>query len=205
MQEFFLIRHGETDWNIKLGKLQGHSDIPLNEKGLLQAKALRDLTAGLGIQKVISSDLNRAYHTAQEMTNFEMEIEVHKDLREVHLGVGEGLTWDEVSEQLGPTFRLQWTSNLEDYMDIRFPKGESRREVIERVKNCLFYYLEKYPNQKLAFVSHGYVIRTLLYHCSPQHPPVLIPNCAVLPFSYQGGKIFYKGSDRPELLLKPNL
>jgi broad specificity phosphatase PhoE len=203
MQDFYLIRHGETDWNVKLGKLQGHTDIPLNDKGIRQARALADLTASLKFQRVISSDLKRAFETAQWMTNHQGPQETNADLREVQLGLGEGMTWDEVEQKLGTEFRSRWTSPSDEAMDLRFPEGESRREVIERVQSCILHYLDKYPQSTLAFVTHGFVIRSLVIHTANLENHFPVPNCAVVPFQRNGNQILYKGPKSPGELIQP--
>jgi len=205
MQDFYLIRHGETDWNIKLGKLQGHSDIPLNEKGILQAKALSELIVELKLNKIVSSDLSRAIGTAEYMSNFQSNIEIHQDLREVHLGIGEGLTWDDVTAKLGADFRANWAANHEAHMDLRFPEGESRREVLKRVTGCLTHYLKTHPGETIAFVSHGFVIRTLIFHLAKVEQHFYVPNCAIVPFAFKNGEIIYKGPRAPEQLIQPRI
>lgn len=205
MREFYLIRHGETDWNKRLGKLQGHTDIPLNDIGFLQAAALTDLTRDLNITKIISSDLSRAVETAKRVSPVPADIETHPDLREVHLGVGEGMTWDEINLKLGPDFRPLWASKSEDHLDLRFPGGESRREVLARVQSCLIHFLNKYPHDRLAFVSHGYVIRTLVFHTSSLSENFFVPNCAIVPFSLVDNRITYKGPETTEQLIQPRI
>jgi broad specificity phosphatase PhoE len=205
MRKFYLIRHGETDWNIKLARLQGHTDIPLNEKGIRQSQALAQLTTPLEISRVISSDLQRAMQTAQHMTKNQGPHETTPELREVHLGVGEGHTWDEVTTLLGGDFRTLWSSNSDENLDMRFPQGESRREVIERMKKCLVSYLEKYPNDTLAFVTHGFVIRSLVYHLMRFEKKFFVPNCAILPFAYDEKNLIYQGPDEIEALLQPRI
>lgn len=202
MQNFYLIRHGETDWNVKLKKLQGHTDIPLNEVGLKQGEQLSELVRSLGITKVISSDLVRAHKTAQFLSS---QIETTPELREVNLGIGEGLTWDEIQAKLGPLFREAWSQNHGDNLDMRFPNGESRREVLTRVQKCLRRYLEAHPNENIAFVSHGYVIRCLVYHLSPISENFFVPNCAVVPFAFHNGEFTYTGPETTDLLLQPRL
>lgn len=205
MQDFYLIRHGETDWNVKLGKLQGHTDIPLNEKGVLQARALAKLTSQYKIKRFVSSDLSRALSTAQHAFGSSSPIETDRNLREVHLGIGEGLTWDQVQEKFGADFRAQWSANGERYLDLRFPQGESRREVLSRVKNCLTFYLEKYKGESIAFVTHGYVIRTFISHLTSFESPLLIPNCAFIPFAFENSKMIYKGPQTSDLLVHPRI
>ncbi len=205
MQDFYLIRHGETDWNVKFGKLQGHTDIPLNEKGIWQAQQLAKLSSSLGFDKVISSDLSRALTTAQHLTDFQGPQFITKELREVQLGMGEGLTWDEITEKLGPEFRSRWSSNGSENMDLRFPGGESRREVIQRVSDCLLSFLHQHSGETLAFVTHGFVIRSMIFHHSQLQNHFIVPNCAVVPFSLQDGKILYKGPEQPDQLLYPRM
>ncbi len=205
MQDFYLIRHGETDWNIKLGRLQGHTDIPLNEKGELQAQALAPLIRDLGVTKAISSDLSRALKTAQSLMGPNALIDTNSDLREVNLGMGEGMTWDEVTAQLGAEFREKWSVNKGADLNMRFPNGESRLEVIQRVEKCLRFYLNQFPNEKIAFVTHGYVIRSMVYHFSAIQGPFFVPNCAIVPFRFQNQKIIYSGPETTDLLMQPRL
>src|ERR1041384_7698678 len=62
MPRLFLVRHGETEWNA-IGRLQGHTDIPLNARGREQAIAIARDLANEGIGAVITSDLARARET----------------------------------------------------------------------------------------------------------------------------------------------
>jgi broad specificity phosphatase PhoE len=62
--ELLLVRHGETDWNAE-GRLQGHTDRPLNEYGRRQAQRLADELAGEELEAIYSSDLARARETAE--------------------------------------------------------------------------------------------------------------------------------------------
>ena len=65
-KEFYLFRHGETDWN-KSRKLQGHNDIPLNSKGVQQAESLIDIISSFDLEIIHSSDLKRALMTAETL------------------------------------------------------------------------------------------------------------------------------------------
>ena len=62
--KIYVVRHGQTNWNVK-GKIQGKSDIELNEKGIEQAKELKELIKNYDINLIISSPLKRAKQTAE--------------------------------------------------------------------------------------------------------------------------------------------
>lgn len=199
-QSFYFIRHGETDWNSKLKKLQGHTDIPLNEVGLNQAKALKDLVKPFGISQLICSDLSRAFETAKHL---DLPIQTTASLREINLGAGEGKTWDELDKIFPAGFREAWQKNNSESLDMRFTGGESRREVTSRIISCIEHFLPQFPNQILAFVSHGFVIRSLVYHFGNVEAPFLVPNCGLLPFKFEHGKISYTGPQQAGDIIRP--
>ena len=60
----YLVRHGQTDWNLKK-KLQGHTDISLNESGRMQAREIAEKISKCKITRIICSDLARAKETAE--------------------------------------------------------------------------------------------------------------------------------------------
>ncbi len=89
----YLARHGETDWNAE-GRWQGHTDIPLNDTGRQQARALAEVLRPLGVLLAVSSDLSRARETAQIVAQA-LGVPLgtaDPDLRERRFGVFEGLT-----------------------------------------------------------------------------------------------------------------
>lgn len=87
---FYFLRHGETDWN-KERMWQGSQDIPLNDTGIAQAKAVRPLLDSLGIKTVCVSPLQRAVKTA-DLAAGHLAAPTHiiEDLREVGFGPYEG-------------------------------------------------------------------------------------------------------------------
>ena len=93
------IRHGETDWNVA-GRIQGQLDIPLNATGRWQVTRLALAVAEEGIAAVYSSDLLRAFETAQAVSRgCGQPIVTDVGLRERGFGIYEGLSYAEINER----------------------------------------------------------------------------------------------------------
>src|SRR4029078_6301282 len=92
MATLLLVRHGETDWNAP-GRLQGHTDRPLNDYGRRQARELADRLGDDGIAAIYASDLSRAKETAEIVgARLGLPVVIDADLRERNWGSWEGLT-----------------------------------------------------------------------------------------------------------------
>jgi probable phosphoglycerate mutase len=90
-----LWRHGQTDWNM-VNRFQGHSDIPLNDVGRYQVQHAAEILAGMNPTAIISSDLGRAYETAQALSKLVgLTVSKHENLRETNGGLWEGKTGSE--------------------------------------------------------------------------------------------------------------
>jgi uncharacterized phosphatase len=145
----YLVRHGETDWNLAR-RIQGSTDIPLNDTGREQATATGRLLARRKWDGIISSPLRRATETAEIIAgHVGVRVSPTVDaLAERHYGAAEGLTGEEV--------------------EARFPHGagvpgrETRDEVVGRVLPMLFSIAEEHAGGSLIVVSHGGVIRAVL-------------------------------------------
>lgn len=147
-----LIRHGETDWNAA-ERWQGHSDIPLNENGRAQARALAPYVRGLGITRIVSSDLARARETAElACAGLGIPIETDPRLREVKIGRWEGMTLNEIKEQDAERYAK---FKAQPYQEQRFPEGDSRAEQAERVSAALFDLVGRYPGEHILVTTHG--------------------------------------------------
>ena len=97
----YLVRHGETEWNEKK-LIQGHSDIPLNKKGEIQAKQLGEKLKDIHFEAVFSSDLVRAKRTAEIMVlEKKLAVITTKALRERLFGRYEGKQVTELRRILG--------------------------------------------------------------------------------------------------------
>lgn len=212
--EFFLFRHGETDWN-KYGKLQGSADIPLNSTGLKQAEALREFFDSFRReqsfaveQDLVSSDLSRALHTATIAFRLEGNGPVRRDprFRETHLGRAEGLTRDELVEKFGVEIWNQWVGLGHSTWSARFPDGESKGEVRDRATSALFSLAGETVSQpgpgvrRVAVSTHGGLIRRLLHSLLPDEPtPIEVVNGAVFQFTIENGIL--RGQRQP--IFKP--
>src|SRR6185437_6606991 len=95
MTTLLLVRHGETDWNAER-RYQGHADVPLNDRGVEQARELAEQLAGERIDAIYSSDLSRAHATAEIVgERLGVPVVTDPDLREIDVGAVEGLTFEE--------------------------------------------------------------------------------------------------------------
>jgi broad specificity phosphatase PhoE len=189
MTEIWLIRHGQTDWNIE-GRWQGHADIPLNSTGEQQARSLASILAENGhpFEAIFSSDLKRAYTTAQEIGR-SLDLPVHKDrrLREISKGDWEGLLVTQVSKLSAEVLRQR----LEDPLYSRAPGGESLMEVAARLSSAADDIAGAHPVGPVLVVTHGLALATLL--CLANNWPLeeaydRIPNNAAAQVIHWKGK-----------------
>ena len=186
----YFARHGQTDWNI-LGKVQGTTDIPLNENGILQARKLCEYLKEKNItfEKIYTSYQVRAKQTAQIIDEqFHTGYEVVSGLEEMNLGLFEGHTWDEIHSLYPDELKL-WNS-YKRYN--RSPEGESYQMVLERLFKALDYIFsqnDKTSDKNLLIISHGAVIMTLIaiYNDIPfeQSHTIAVDNASPIEFSIE--------------------
>jgi probable phosphoglycerate mutase len=152
------IRHGETAWNVDT-RIQGHLDIPLNERGRWQAQRLaRALAARDPIHAIYSSDLERAHHTAQAIAAATgAPLATHTGLRERCFGTFEGKTYAEI-EQHWPEESERWRKREPDWA----PRGgESLLLMRERISATLQELVARHPGEQIVLVAHGGVMDQL--------------------------------------------
>ncbi|HEY0250827.1 MAG TPA: histidine phosphatase family protein [Kofleriaceae bacterium] len=153
MRKILLARHGRTSWNA-LGRLQGHTDIELDEIGRGQARALADAVQNAGISRVWSSDLLRAHETARIVAEaLGVTHEVDPELRERKFGVFEGLTRDECQTQHPEAWR-NWVGQT-----LHPPGGEPKAEAVVRMARALARIV---GDDTALVVTHGGVMRLWL-------------------------------------------
>lgn len=160
MTILYLIRHGETDWNVEK-RWQGHADVPLNERGRQQAIHIAQQLAGVGLAAIYSSDLQRAVETAQALSaTTHLVVQIDPRLREIDQGDWQGLLAEEVEARYGDILRQRRLEPL----DISPPGGETVRQVRDRVLAAIEDIRRSYPQQKVAIVSHGFALALARVH-----------------------------------------
>jgi probable phosphoglycerate mutase len=151
------VRHGETAWN-RDTRIQGHTDIALNERGRWQANRLAQALKDEPIAAVYASDLGRAFETADAVARLkDLQVTTHKGLRERHFGQFEGRTWAEL-EQHWPTEALAWRKRMPDFAPAG---GESLQQLQLRVLPTVLSLAARHPGEQVLLVSHGGVLDIL--------------------------------------------
>jgi len=147
-----LVRHGETDWNAA-HRIQGHTDIPLNEKGIAQATATAQALKTVQFNAVYCSDLQRATETARIVaTQLQLAVQFDARLRERHFGAIQGLTWEEAKQR----FPQHYDPLRERVPDAPAPEGgESLAIFSMRIISVLEELAARHPGETLLVVCHG--------------------------------------------------
>lgn len=160
MTHLTLIRHGQTDWNLAR-RIQGSTDIPLNDTGREDARTAAALLADGTHHTIYASPLMRAQETAQLIADSLglQALELAPDMREREFGDGEGMLVEEYLAEYG-----DWNG---------LPRGA---ESLEQVRDRALSALDKIAAdarrrsapvaESVIVVTHGGVIRSLLHHVS---------------------------------------
>lgn len=157
--EILLVRHGQTTWNVQ-GKFQGQSDSPLTEVGLQQAQAIAHRLRHETINHIYSSDLLRAYRTAQFIAAARGQQPIITDtrLRERHNGIFQGLSKAEI-EVTYPDFYPDYALDDPDFV---VPEGESRTQVSQRGVAVINDLAQRHLGQRILVVTHGGLLGAIL-------------------------------------------
>ena len=155
-----MIRHGETAMNVK-GCYYGRTDAVLSEKGISQARYLKEILKEVSFDYIVASPLVRAYNTAQiVMEEREQEIFGDRRLMEQDFGIFEGMTYKEIQN----TYPKELDAWNEEFSTYRIPKGESFADVRSRAED----FLRDIPSgreskgEKMLIVAHKGTLGHLL-------------------------------------------
>lgn len=172
----YVVRHGETVKN-QFGLIQGQTEADLNEKGIEEAKKLRELISSLDIDLVISSPLRRAKDTAKLITNDKFDIIIDDRLIERNYGLSEGKP---VDSDLTVQY---WDFNLNtDINDV-----EKVRDLLARVSEFIEDMRLKYDDKNVLVVAHSAILRAIHYAINgiPEDGDLLkieIPNLRIMEY-----------------------
>jgi broad specificity phosphatase PhoE len=138
----YIARHGETDWNLQ-HRLQGWTDIPLDETGRKQAVALAESLKGVHIDAIYSSTLSRSRETAQTVAGKTMTVKSLDGLRERNYGHFQG------SSDTG----AEYTKRMNAWDD-RFDDGESLNQLLARTRDSVAQIRREHPAGNVLIVAH---------------------------------------------------
>ncbi|MCU0721877.1 MAG: histidine phosphatase family protein [Pirellula sp.] len=180
----YVIRHGESLFN-RENRIQGQTDVALSPFGEQQALAIADYFKPGDLDAIISSPLQRAYHTARPLAErLNLEIQTLDDLKEIHAGIFSGLLWSEIENQY-PQYSAGWNNMEYDFM---IPNGESRRQLQERGVRAL-EHITTLPLESVAVVAHGGVLCAALkglLRVPPETNPFSLFNASISRLAWDG-------------------
>ncbi len=193
-KNIYFFRHGQTVYNLEC-RWQGCGlDAQLNEIGLEQAQELAGKVCKLGLTILYSSPLIRAVQTANAIAQkYEksLPIVILQDLREGNFGIVEGWKSDKVCETFGTDFVEDICYPTLQNWDLRFPKGESKHEMFNRLLGCLNYILSYNDDENIGIVCHAGLLSVLKCGLGLEKKPAdknilhrQFANCCVLHLQY---------------------
>lgn len=158
MTQVYLIRHGETEWNVAR-RIQGQTDSNLTESGENQARQAGNRLKNLGITHIIASDLGRTRRTAALLAEYcHIEPTYDARLRELNMGILERRHID----TLTPEEEQHRQLILDGTPEGRIPEGESLTELAARMRAVLDECKSLPSGSKALLVSHGIALGSLL-------------------------------------------
>lgn len=183
MIKIFLVRHGQTVYNIQ-HRIQGWCDSPLTELGIQQAKELSEKLKDISFVGVYSSPLKRAYLTAQYIVKEKQDVQTLNGLKELHFG-----SIEEKEDHL--YIKKDGSSHREGFTKYG---GETIAMVKQRMIDALREIVSKHQDGNILIVSHGAAIRYLLQEIKQSEEDYFIDNCEVTYIDYECGK--FKCNDK---------
>ena len=162
MTELWLVRHGQTDWNLT-GRWQGQaSNAPgLNDTGHAQVLTICEQLKGSEFSAIYSSDLLRARQTAEMIAeSLGLPVTLEWGLREINLGEWEGMP----SEEIEAKYPKELAARAQNSFYERAPNGESPHEVADRVLKAINEIANKHLGESVMIVAHGISLAVIICH-----------------------------------------
>lgn len=156
---WYIVRHGETSWNSE-GRIQGHADVPLSDRGRAQIRQLDLRLTAVEFSAVYASDLTRTMETAAILASLSVRPQAAPELREFSYGEWEGLTLKDAEASDPALFAKRLARSRQDFAA---PGGETTADVLERVRGFVEQTRARSaPGDRLLVAAHGGSIRALL-------------------------------------------
>lgn len=159
MTKLYLVRHGQTLWNLE-GRLQGWKDSSLTDHGINQAKKAKKALENIPFDAIYSSDRGRALQTATIITGDEKKIRKLSGLREMSFGEWEGQLIEDVKGEYSENFWALFNA-ADMYTSIG---GEDYEGLKNRVVPEVNKIIEQNSGDNILIVSHALTIKTILSH-----------------------------------------
>jgi broad specificity phosphatase PhoE len=155
----YLTRHGETEWNAQ-GRIMGHLDSPLTDRGVQQAIWLRDALKDQPFAAIYASSSQRTRTTAEILRDTrELPIIADDRLREIYLGNWEGLMSQEIKQKYPEEFSL-YRHAPELYQASN--GGETFLQLQQRIMPCINELISQHEGQEILIVTHAITLKTVL-------------------------------------------
>ena len=188
--KLIFIRHGQTAWNAE-HRVQGRTNIPLNERGLLQARCAGEAVRFFEPTAIYSSPLERAYQTAEAIARCAgvERITAMEELTEIQFGAWEGKNIAELSEQF-PEYWRDWTWLSEPALCKKLG-AESGEEVLHRAKRAIEKMISAHSDEDvIAIVSHTMPIKQFTAFAIGLHHTDIrslkLSNCSISVINHDG-------------------
>jgi alpha-ribazole phosphatase len=153
-----LIRHGQVVGHNQK-RYNGQTDVALTDLGVEQYHRLKERLADTPISACYTSDLTRCVTGANIICEqFSVDPVRRSELRELNIGIWEGLTWLEIQAR----WPEEWQARLDDLVNYRVPQGENLLDVQARVMPVVREIIERHKGQEVLLVGHGGVNRIVL-------------------------------------------
>lgn len=198
----YLTRHGQTNWNL-IKRLQGQSDIPLNDHGMMTAKLTGEQLKSVPFTRALSSPLKRAYKTCELiLENRPILIEKEPDLMEISFGDYEG--YCATGEPIvipNPEFYDNFFHHPEQY--VAPPNGESFEMLRKRARRFLNKLVNKteWKDDIILATAHGTIICAILaelhnYDITHFWGKGVPRNCSITTIRFENGTITIEEEDK---------
>lgn len=198
--ELHLFRHGQTDWNAER-RVQGQSESQLDALGIDQARQLGERIRDLDFQHIYCSSSERTRQTAEHaFAHRQFPVTYLDSLREIHMGPWEGQLYADIESAEPDSFRHFWH---EPHL-FAVAGAESFLELQERALQTIAGIADKHHGERVALVSHGALIKSVLCHLagrplSELWTPPKMHNCAhsIVRYPPDGDPVILQYADLP--------